>query len=484
MKPQIQFVPVVESSAAYRLFVERERRLADDVQRYVGTNREARYVARIRGNLRAKEGDVHEPGSHLPCRGHAKIKQGITMNYSAQRLSIIEPSPTLAITAKAAELKAAGRDVIGFGVGEPDFDTPEHIKEAARRAMAEGQTKYTPVSGTPKLKKAIAAKFEKENGLKYDPKGIIVSTGGKQVLFNLFLAYLNPGEEVIVPAPYWVSYADIVRIAGGVPVIVSCPASQNYLIRPEQVEAAITPRTRAIILCSPSNPTGGVYSEAELRALGAVLEKYKDILIVSDDIYEHILFGGRRFTNLAMLFPEMKDRIFIANGVSKSYSMTGWRIGYGAGHPSLVEGMETMQSQSTSNPSSISQAAALAALEGPQDCVENMRAAFEKRKDLVMGHFSKIPEITLSAPGGAFYVFPNLDRVYSLPGFARLKSGSADRSLSRIFCAHLLEKYDVAVVPGIAFGDDSGFRLSFALSEESLNKGLERIARMIADLRS
>ncbi|HNL67388.1 MAG TPA: pyridoxal phosphate-dependent aminotransferase [Leptospiraceae bacterium] len=406
------------------------------------------------------------------------------MNYSAQRLNIVEPSPTLAISAKAAELKAAGRDVIGFGAGEPDFDTPDHIKAAAQKAMAEGQTKYTPVGGTAKLKKAVVDKFKRENGLSYEPKEVIVSTGGKQVLFNLFLAYLNPGEEVIVPAPYWVSYADIVRIVGGVPVIVQCPASQNYLIQPSQIEEAVTPRTRAILLCSPSNPTGSVYSEAELRAIAAVLEKYPDILIISDDIYEHILFDNRKFTNLAMLFPEWKDRIFIANGVSKSYSMTGWRIGYGAGNRALIEGMETMQSQSTSNPSSISQAAALAALEGPQECVSIMRVAFEKRKNIVMQKFSQVPEITLSAPGGAFYVFPNLDRVFALPGFQKLRAASKDRSLSRILSAHLLEKYDVAVVPGIAFGDDSGMRLSFALGEDALIKGLDRIAKMVADLRS
>lgn len=406
------------------------------------------------------------------------------MNYSAQRLNIVEPSPTLAISAKAAELKAAGRDVIGFGAGEPDFDTPDHIKAAAQKAMAEGQTKYTPVGGTAKLKKAVVDKFKRENGLSYEPKEVIVSTGGKQVLFNLFLAYLNPGEEVIVPAPYWVSYADIVRIVGGVPVIVQCPASQNYLIQPSQIEEAVTPRTRAILLCSPSNPTGSVYSEAELRAIASVLEKYPDILIISDDIYEHILFDNRKFTNLAMLFPQWKDRIFIANGVSKSYSMTGWRIGYGAGNRALIEGMETMQSQSTSNPSSISQAAALAALEGPQECVSTMRVAFEKRKNIVMEKFSQVPEITLSAPGGAFYVFPNLDRVFALPGFQKLRAGSKDRSLSRILSAHLLEKYDVAVVPGIAFGDDSGMRLSFALGEDALIKGLDRIAKMVADLRS
>ncbi|MCE9597761.1 MAG: pyridoxal phosphate-dependent aminotransferase [Spirochaetia bacterium] len=406
------------------------------------------------------------------------------MNYTAQRLTVVEPSPTLAITAKAAELKAAGRDVIGFGAGEPDFDTPEHIKEAARAAMSAGQTKYTPVGGTVALKKAIVSKFERENKLSFEPKQVIVGTGGKQVLFNLFLAYLNPGEEVIVPAPYWVSYADIVRLAGGVPVIIDCPASADYLLQPAQLEAALTPRTRAIILCSPSNPTGSVYSEAQLRALAEVLAKAPNVLIISDDIYEHILFGGRKFVNLAMMFPEMRDRIFIASGVSKSYSMTGWRIGFGAGHKALIEAMETIQSQSTSNPSSISQAAAVGALNGPQDCVEEMRSAFERRMNIVMTSFGTVPEIELAPPGGAFYVFPDLTRAYQLPGFKRLLAQSSDRSKSRVFAAHLLDKYDVAVVPGIAFGADAGARISFALSDEALVKGLDRIKQMITDLRA
>ncbi|MBL8021546.1 MAG: pyridoxal phosphate-dependent aminotransferase [Leptospirales bacterium] len=406
------------------------------------------------------------------------------MNYTAQRLTVVEPSPTLAITAKAAELKAAGRDIIGFGAGEPDFDTPEHIKEAARKAMASGQTKYTPVGGTAALKKAVVTKFERENKLKYEPKEVIVGTGGKQVLFNLFLAYLNPGEEVIIPAPYWVSYADIVRLAGGVPIIIDCPATNDYLLQPEQLEAALTPRTRAVILCSPSNPTGSVYSESQLRALAAVLLKAPNVLIISDDIYEHILFGGRKFINLAMMYPELRDRIFIASGVSKSYSMTGWRIGFGAGHRDLIEAMETIQSQSTSNPSSISQAAALEALNGPQDCVEQMRQAFERRMNIVMASFAQVPEIFLAAPGGAFYVFPELSKVYALPGFKRLLAESADSSKSRVFAAHLLSKYDVAVVPGIAFGADAGVRISFALGDEALTKGLDRIKQMVSDLRA
>lgn len=417
----------------------------------------------------------------MPWERYTKFE---SMQYTAQRLSIIEPSPTLAITAKAAELRAQGRDIVGFGAGEPDFDTPEHIKEAARQAMAQGQTKYTAVGGTPALKKAISEKFRRDNGQDYKLTEITVGTGGKQILYNLFLAYLNPGEEVIVPAPYWVSYADIVRLAGGVPVLVSCPASQNYLMKPEQLEAAITNRTRAVLLNSPSNPTGAVYSAEQLKSLAAVLERYANILTVTDDIYEHILFDGRKFSNILTVAPHLRDRVFIANGVSKSYSMTGWRIGFGAGPAALIEGMETMQSQSTSNPSSISQAAAVGALNGPQNCVEDMRAAFERRRNIVVEAFRQIPEFHLDPPGGAFYVFPDVSKAYELPGFQRVFQGGTDRSASRVFAGILLEKYDTAVVPGVAFGDDHGMRLSFALGDEALNKGLGRIAQMVRDMRS
>jgi aspartate aminotransferase len=417
----------------------------------------------------------------LPWERYTKFE---SMQYTAQRLSIIEPSPTLAITAKAAELRAQGRDIVGFGAGEPDFDTPEHIKEAARIAMAQGQTKYTAVGGTPALKKAVAEKFKRDNGLDYKPSEITIGTGGKQILYNLFLAYLNPGEEVIVPAPYWVSYADIVRLAGGVPVLVACPASQHYLMSPDQLEAAITNRTRAVLLNSPSNPTGAVYSADQLTQLAAVLERYANILTVTDDIYEHILFDGRKFSNLLSVAPHLRDRVFIANGVSKSYSMTGWRIGYGAGPSALIEGMETMQSQSTSNPSSISQAAAVAALNGPQACVEEMRLAFERRRNIVIDAFRDIPELHLDPPGGAFYVFPALGKAYQLPGFQRVYAATGDRSSSRVFAKILLERYDVAVVPGVAFGDDQGMRLSFALGDETLKKGLGRIAQMVRDMRS
>ena len=420
-------------------------------------------------------------GFDLPWRRYTKFE---SMQYTAQRLSIIEPSPTLAITAKAAELRAQGRDIVGFGAGEPDFDTPEHIKEAARVAMAQGQTKYTAVGGTPALKKAVGDKFRRDNGQDYKSSEITVGTGGKQILYNLFLAYLNPGEEVVVPAPYWVSYADIVRLAGGVPILVPCPASQHYLMKADQLEEAITNRTRAVLLNSPSNPTGAVYSEEQLKALASVLERYANILAVTDDIYEHILFDGRKFCNILSVAPHLRDRVFIANGVSKSYSMTGWRIGYGAGPASLIEGMETMQSQSTSNPSSISQAAAVAALNGPQNCVEDMRVAFERRRNIVVDTFRETPELKLDPPGGAFYVFPNLSKAYQLPGFQRALISSGDRSASRVFAKILLEKYDVAVVPGIAFGDDNGMRLSFALGDDTLKKGLGRISQMVRDMRS
>ncbi len=404
------------------------------------------------------------------------------MKFVADRLNVISPSPTLAITARAKELRSQGRDIVGFGAGEPDFDTPEHIKQAAIRAIHEGQTKYTPVGGTLFLKKAIIEKFKKENQLDFSVKEITVGNGGKQILFNLFLAILNPGDEVIITAPYWVSYIDLVRIAEGVPVVVPTTLESEYLMSPQQLKKAITPRTRAIIINSPSNPTGSAYSDAQLRELGSILKEHPEILIVSDDIYEHICYDGMQIHNIATLIPELKSQTFIANGVSKAYSMTGWRIGYGAGPDYIIENMETMQGQSTSNASSISQAAAVSALAEAQDCVMHMVFAFEHRRDLAYRMLQSIPGVRTIKPRGAFYIFPDISEVYKLPKFQTIKKERNDDSSSRVFCTHLLDHYDVAAVPGIAFGDDNALRISYALDEESLRKGLDRLGTMITDL--
>lgn len=403
------------------------------------------------------------------------------MKLVAKRLDVVEPSPTLAITAKANQLKASGLDVVGFGAGEPDFDTPAHIKEAAKKAMDQGKTKYTPVSGTVSLKEAIIKKFETENGLKYEKSQIIVGTGGKQVLYNFFMATLNPGDEVIIPAPYWVSYADIVRLAEGTPVIVATDISSGFKITPAQLEKAITPKTKVFIFNSPSNPTGAAYTRADVEALVKVLEP-KDILTVSDDIYEKIIYDGLEFVNPAMISEKMKEKTFVINGVSKAYSMTGWRIGYGAGNAEIVKNMDTMQGQSTSNPSSISQAAAEAALTGDQTPVAEMLKAFDKRRKLVVGLLREIPGVECRMPEGAFYAFPYMTGVYEMPGFKRLLLEKKETSYSKLFCDVLLEKYNVAAVPGIAFGDDKAIRLSYALGEKDIEKGVARIKQMVEDL--
>lgn len=405
------------------------------------------------------------------------------MNFVAERLNVIEPSPTLAITARARELKAAGRDVIGFGAGEPDFDTPEHIKEAARRAMAAGQTKYTAEGGSPAAKKAVLEKFRRENGLEFKPTEVTLSNGGKQVLYNLFLSTLNPGDEVVIPAPYWVSYADMARMAQAVPKFVYSGIDKGYLISPEQLDAAITPKTRLVIINSPNNPTGAAYNKEQLEALGRVLLKHPHVLICSDDIYEHIVYGGLKFYNLLMLFPELRERTFIVNGVSKAYSMTGWRIGIGAGPDYIIKNMEKLQGQSTSNPCSIAQAAAIAAFSESQDCVEEMRVAFEKRRELVYRMLHAMPGVRAIMPQGAFYMFPDVHEVYDTARFQAILKEKNDASRSRAFCAHLLDHYDVAAVPGSAFGDDNALRISYALDEDSLRRGLERLGTMIHDLK-
>ena len=404
----------------------------------------------------------------------------------AKRMSQIQPSATLAITAKAKELRAEGRDIISFGAGEPDFDTPKHIKEAAKQALDEGQTKYTATGGSPAMKKAIIEKFQRDNELLYTAKEVTTSNGGKQALYNIFMATLNPDDEAILPSPAWVSYPDQLKLAQAKPILVPCGIKENYLLSPEKLKAAITPRTRMLILNSPSNPTGAAYTKEELSALGEVLLEKPEILIISDDIYEHIVYDDLKFYNLAMLFPQLKERCLLVNGVSKAYSMTGWRIGFCAGPAAVISTMEKLQGQCTSNPSSISQAAAIAALGQSQECVAKMRQAFVKRRDLVHRILSPMPGVSAPLPRGAFYIFPDISKIYETERFQSILKTHSDskqlNSRSQIFCAHLLEHYNAAAVPGIAFGDDNALRLSYALGEEALRKGLERLGNMLNDL--
>ena len=389
----------------------------------------------------------------------------------SERVQRIKPSPTLAVTARAAELRAAGQDVIGLGAGEPDFDTPEHIKQAASDALARGETKYTPVDGTPALKQAIIDKLQRDNGLAYQADQILVSCGAKQSFFNLAQALLDSGDEVIVPAPYWVSYPDMVLIADGKPVVVSAGMDQRFKITPEQLEAAITPRTRLLVLNSPSNPTGVAYTRAEFQALGEVLKKHPDILIATDDIYEYILWNDEGFSNLAMAVPELKDRCIVINGVSKGYSMTGWRVGYAAGPAELIKAMKKVQSQSTSNPTSLSQAASVAALNGDHGEVKKMVAAFRERHDFVYRRLNELPGVECLPSDGTFYAFPSFQGVID-----RLDKVANDVELGE----YLLEQAGVALVPGSAFGLDGHMRLSFATSMENLEKALERIEKALA----
>lgn len=389
----------------------------------------------------------------------------------SERVQRIKPSPTLAVTARAAELRAAGQDVIGLGAGEPDFDTPEHIKQAASDALARGETKYTPVDGTPALKQAIIDKLQRDNGLAYQADQILVSCGAKQSFFNLAQALLDSGDEVIVPAPYWVSYPDMVLIADGKPVVVSAGMDQRFKITPEQLEAAITPRTRLLVLNSPSNPTGVAYTRAEFQALGEVLKKHPDILIATDDIYEYILWNDEGFSNIAMAVPELKERTIVINGVSKGYSMTGWRIGYAAGPSELIKAMKKVQSQSTSNPASLSQAASVAALNGDHGEVKKMVAAFRERHDFVHRRLNELPGVECLPSDGTFYAFPSFQGVID-----RLDDVADDVALGE----YLLEQAGVALVPGSAFGLDGHMRLSFATSMDNLEKALDRIEKALS----
>lgn len=382
------------------------------------------------------------------------------------RVQAVKPSPTLAITARAAELRAAGKDVIGLGAGEPDFDTPEHIKDAARKAIADGKTKYTAVDGTPSLKQAVIEKFARDNGLHYAMDQILVSSGGKQSFYNLAQAILDPGDEVIIPAPYWVSYPDMAILAGGVPMLVHAGAEQAFKITPAQLKGAMTAKTRLVVINSPSNPTGMAYSKAELQALGEVLREYPKVVIATDDMYEHILWEPGSFVNILNACPDLVDRTMVLNGVSKAYSMTGWRIGYAGGPANVIKAMKKIQSQSTSNPTSISQYAAETALRGPQECIGEMLVHFKLRHDYVVERLNSMPGIECLKTDGTFYVFP------SVTGLIDAIDGVND---DLQLAEYLIEKAGVALVPGSAFGLGGHVRISIATSMENLQKALDRI---------
>ena len=393
----------------------------------------------------------------------------------ARRIRQIPPSATLALNAKANQLKAQGVDIVNFGVGEPDFDTPDNIREAAIRAIREGFTRYTPVGGTPELKAAIANRFQADYGLTYKPSEILVSCGGKHSLYNLFQVLFDQGDEVIIPAPFWVSYVPIAMLAEATPVVVPTREANGFNLTAAELKASLTPRTKALVLNSPSNPTGGVYTEAELAALGEVALE-AGLYILSDDIYDKIMFDGAKFVNMAMLSPELKARTFVFNGVSKAYAMTGWRIGYLAGPEAAIKAADTLQSQSTSNPNSIAQKAAVEALSGPQDSVATMLAEFAWRRDDIYRRVLDIPGVTTVKPGGAFYIFPNFSAYYDKLAVA------PGQSRSGALAAYLLEEAQVAAVPGGEFGEDNCLRFSYATSRERIATGLSRIKAALEKL--
>ena len=393
----------------------------------------------------------------------------------SERIRAVKPSPTLAINAKAVSMRQAGIDVVNFGVGEPDFDTPKHICQEAVRAMEEGFTRYTAAGGMPELKDAIIEKFQSDNNLSYEPEEVMVSCGGKHVLYNLAQATLNPGDEVIIPAPYWVSYHPIVVLADASPVIVKTRQSEDFKLSPDALEEAISPRTKLLILNSPSNPTGSVYTESELQSLAEVVLRH-GISVVSDEIYEKLIFGGKRFYSIAQVSEELKSKTFVVNGLSKTYAMTGWRIGYVGGSREVIAGMTKIQSQSTSNPNSIAQRAAIAALAGPQDLVRNMAETFEKRCKYLVERLNGLPGVYCSMPGGAFYAFPNLSHYFEANLEGSSIWGSGD------LCEYLLTEARVALVPGIAFGADDFVRFSFATSLETITEGLDRVENALQKL--
>ncbi|MFO7770764.1 pyridoxal phosphate-dependent aminotransferase [Roseovarius gahaiensis] len=392
------------------------------------------------------------------------------MNPLSATLSRVKPSPTIAVTSKAAEMRRAGHDVIGLGAGEPDFDTPDNIKAAGIRAIEEGKTKYTPPDGIPELKEAICAKFKRDNGLDYTPAQVSVGTGGKQILYNALMATLNPGDEVIIPAPYWVSYPDMVLLAGGEPVVVPAGIESGFKLTPEALEAAITPKTRWFIFNSPSNPTGAGYSWDELKALTDVLMRHPHVWVMTDDMYEHLAYDDFEFCTPAQVEPALYDRTLTCNGVSKAYAMTGWRIGYAAGPEVLIGGMRKIQSQSTSNPCTISQWAAIEALSGPQDFITSNNQIFKRRRDLVVGMLNAIDGMECPVPEGAFYVYPSITGL-----IGKTSAGGAKITNDEAFATALLEETGVAVVFGAAFGLSPAFRVSYATADEALKEACGRI---------
>ena len=400
------------------------------------------------------------------------------MAFLSDTLARVKPSPTIAVTTKAAELKAEGRDVIGLGAGEPDFDTPQNIKEAAKAAIDAGKTKYTAVDGIAELKAAICAKFKRDNGLEYTPEQVTVGTGGKQVLYNALMATLNPGDEVVIPAPYWVSYPDMVLLAGGEPVIAEAGPDTAYKLTPQALEAAITPRTKWLIFNSPSNPTGAGYTWQELKALTDVLLHHPQVWVMSDDMYEHLVYGDFEFCTPAQVEPQLYDRTLTVNGVSKAYAMTGWRIGYAAGPKELIGAIRKIQSQSTSNPCSISQWAAVEALNGPQDYIAENNRIFQRRRDMVVEMLNAADGIECPVPEGAFYVYPSIAGC-----IGKTSAGGAQISDDEAFATALLEEKGVAVVFGAAFGTSPCFRVSYATSDEALREACTRIQDFCAGLK-
>lgn len=400
------------------------------------------------------------------------------MGFIADSLNRIQPSATIAISTKAMELKATGRDIIGLSAGEPDFDTPDNIKEAAIKAIRDGRTKYTPVDGIPELKQAICAKFERDNGLKYTPSQVSVGTGGKQVLFNALLATLNPGDEVIVPAPYWVSYPDIVLLGGGKPVFVETTLNNGFKLQAAALEAAITPKTKWLVFNSPSNPSGAAYSHAELKALTDVLMRHPQVWVLTDDMYEHLVYDDFKFVTPAQVEPQLLERTLTMNGVSKAYAMTGWRIGFAAGPEILINAMRKLQSQSTSNPSSISQWAAVEALNGPQDFIASNNEKFKERRDLVVSMLNQANGLSCPTPEGAFYVYPSCEELIgkTTPSGQQIKNDED-------FVTALLADEGVAAVHGAAFGLEPFFRVSYATSNEALEDACERIQRFCNSLK-